>query len=168
MYVWDYGWPRLSSHLFFVWVKSSLRRNGKVIILNCTYKINCYHLLPLQFVGTTALKQLCYALFAFVMSETVASYRLPIEALKSMFLCLNIDPPIVFLTDKHKALRNCLLMSFPESWCLVCIWHINRQVLSHAQDLLWYEVEEGIRNVDVSKEEFQKALERKREEFIDG
>jgi transposase-like protein len=51
-------------------------------------------------------------------------------ALESFKNCFGISPK-VFLTDKEDALRNAISVVFPEAKNLLCIWHINKNILKN-------------------------------------
>jgi len=46
---------------------------------------------------------------------------------------LNLPDPRVVLTDKEKALMNAIEAEFPFTKCMLCIWHVNKNILAKAR-----------------------------------
>ena len=44
--------------------------------------------------------------------------------------------PRVVLTDKEKALMNAIEAEFPFTKCMLCIWHVNKNILAKARAFL--------------------------------
>jgi hypothetical protein len=53
-----------------------------------------------------------------------------LRALECFRECFGIDPE-VFVTDKEDALRNAISVRFPNATNLLCIWHINKNILKN-------------------------------------
>ena len=49
---------------------------------------------------------------------------------------MNLPDPRVVLTDKEKALINAIEAEFPFTKCMLCIWHVNKNILAKARAFL--------------------------------
>jgi len=63
----------------------------------------------------------------FISKEDEPQYHCAIQSFKE---CIGINPK-VFLTDKEDALRNAISVFFLEATNLLCIWHINKNILKN-------------------------------------
>jgi hypothetical protein len=63
----------------------------------------------------------------FISKEDELQYNCVIQSFKN---CFGINPK-EFLMDKEDALRNAISVVFPEAENLLCIWHINKNILKN-------------------------------------
>lgn len=140
-----------------------LRKYNNVLIMDCTYKTNRFRLPLLQIVGVTATNRTFHVAFAFIPEETTFGYTFPIRCLKSLFDRLEIHYPAVFLSDKETALRNTLTTIFPGSARLLCLWHINQNVLAHFARSIRTEVE---RDTALARQQLLNDIQQKRRDLM--
>jgi hypothetical protein len=86
----------------------------------------------LHFVGLSNVGKSFSIAFCFLKSELKSDY---IWALKAFSACFNKCPD-VFVTDYEMALINASYEVFPNTANLLCIWHINKNVLKIADYIL--------------------------------
>ncbi|XP_077221058.1 PKS-NRPS hybrid synthetase cheA-like [Tasmannia lanceolata] len=133
----EYDEGRLT-HLFFAHSKSiTLRRSySNVFVMDCTYKTNKYKMPLLDVVGVTSFNSSFYSCFAFLQKEETEDY---VWALKMFHDMLdNVSKPTVIVTDRELALMRAIQVVFPRAMNLLCVWHIEKNILSkckrHFQD----------------------------------
>lgn len=134
-WTWEYrtdGIGRIT-HLFFAHPRSIelLQQYPEVLLLDCTYKTNKFKMPLLNIVGTTCLGRNFYVAFAFLVKEEEEDYQWAMEQLQGLF----IDPNQlkVAVTDRELALMSSIRSVFPQSQRILCIWHIEKNVLVKAQ-----------------------------------
>lgn len=117
--------------LFFSRASSQtiLKINSEVLLMDCTYKVNRYKMPLLVINGVTALNTTFYVGFAFLASERTADYVWVLTQLKLLYDELDISPPEVILTDCERGLINASRLVFSTTQHLLCIWHIDKNVL---------------------------------------
>ena len=94
--------------------------------MDCTYKTNRYGLPLLNIVGVTATGNSFNIAFAFLQNEKQSCYVWALNAFKS---CVNHEPAVV-VTDRELALMAALSEVFPRVKHLLCVWHINKNILA--------------------------------------
>ena len=123
------------THLFFIEKNTAdiLRKNSEVLLMDCTYKTNKYKLPLLVIVGHTALGTTFYVGFAFLANEREADYQWVLQALHTYLTEMSISFPTVVVTDRDLALINALATVFPLVSHLLCVWHVNKNVLAYCK-----------------------------------
>ena len=126
---------RRVKRLFFVnkHIKEILSKNSEVIIMDCTYKTNKYRMPLLVIMGSTALGTSFYIAFAFLDGEEELDFNWVIEQLKELYSELDLKDPIVIVTDRDLALMNAISINYPNTVNILCVWHINRNVLKNCK-----------------------------------
>jgi hypothetical protein len=107
--------------------------NPDVLLMDCTYRTNKFKLPLLHILGCTPVRTFFSAGFCFMRTETYEDYY---WALASFLDRIGAQHPRVFISDHEKALKNAaseLLHGVPQ---LLCVWHINKNVLTKAM-LVW-------------------------------
>jgi hypothetical protein len=108
-----------------------MRRYGYVLYMDCTYKTNMYQLPLLNVVATTCANTSFTVAFAFLAREKEVDYLWAMQSLKAI---MGEDLPVAtVLTDNEKGLRNALSTTFPEWNQLLCIWHINKNIVTNCK-----------------------------------
>ncbi|XP_077246001.1 protein FAR1-RELATED SEQUENCE 5-like [Tasmannia lanceolata] len=118
------------THLFFSHPNSiALSKSySNVFIMDCTYKTNKYKMPLFDVVGVTSFNTSFYSCFAFLQNEEVEDYRWALEKFNVM---LGDDSqPVVIITDRELALMKAIQVIFPRAANLLCLWHIEKNVLS--------------------------------------
>ncbi len=117
------------SHFFFATPEliSMLRDCPDVLLMDCTYKTNCFGMPLLVIVGVTPLSTTFYAAFVFLRGEKNLYYTWALTELHEVYeKQLNrLAGPATVLTDRDLALTNALAARWPLASHLLCIWHIN-------------------------------------------
>jgi hypothetical protein len=118
-------------HLFFMKQSSKilLKSNHEILVMNCTYKINKYKMSFLIINDQTVLHFNFFVTFCFMIKETSADYFWILQQLKTIYLKLNFSNSIVIITDMKKELMTIISLNFENFSHLLCIWHINKNVL---------------------------------------
>jgi MULE transposase domain len=127
--------------LFFAHPESLLllKRYPEVLLMDCTYKTNRFHMPLLDILGSTGLNRTFFAAFVFLSGETEEDYTSALKMLQKVLQTREIATPEVFVTDKDQGLMNAISYIFPQSHNLLCSWHINKNVLSYERNLGLYE-----------------------------
>ena len=110
-----------------------LMRYHTVLLMDCTYKTNVYNLPLLEVVGVTGEGTTFLAAAVFMAAEREADY---VWALRTLREKLGGRYPAVVLSDRDLAFTNAIAEVFPESTHLLCIWHVNQNVLDKAKKTL--------------------------------
>ncbi|KAJ6126055.1 hypothetical protein N7471_010548 [Penicillium samsonianum] len=126
---------------FFCMHKTSvamLKQNHWVLSMDCTYKTNRYGLPLLDIVGFAATGQTFHVGFAFMRDEHEDTYEVVLSCLAEAYEAARIDPPYpcTILTDKERALYNAITTIFPTTKHMICLWHINMNIMKVARPLL--------------------------------
>ena len=121
--------------LFFVnkHVTEILRKNPDVIVMDCTYKTNKYRMPMLVIMGHTALGTSFYIGFAFLSSDEEEDFVWMLNQLKALYRHLGLQDPCVVVIDRDLALMNAIATVFTQTVILLCLWHINMNVLKHCK-----------------------------------
>jgi transposase-like protein len=80
--------------------------------------------------------QTCYIAFAFIRDEKQSIYEAVLKCLAEAYNRLNLQYPQTILTDKELALINSINTVFPRAQTIICIWHIQMNLLTKARPLL--------------------------------
>ena len=119
-------------NLFFAHQKQMelLLANPDVLLMDCTYRTNRYKLPLLHILGCTNLQTFFSAGFCFLSSETQADYH---WAIANFLLKTGVQLPRVFISDQEEALKIAARLLLPGVPQLLCVWHINKNVQTKAQ-----------------------------------
>jgi hypothetical protein len=125
------------THFFFATPASIelLRDYPEVILMDCTYKTNRFGMPLLVVVGVTPLLTTFYAAFVFLRGEKQEDYEWALSRLHSVYVRQLRKPmgPTTVLTDRDLALSNALVSQWPRTTHILCIWHINKGVLTNCK-----------------------------------
>jgi hypothetical protein len=118
--------------LFFIFAHpESIRlanQYNRVFLLDCTYKTNRYKMPLLHIIGLSPSNLSFSIAFCFMQNEQEESYK---WTLQTFFSWLNPLPfPPVLCTDRDLALLGAIKVIYPKSPHLLCVWHINKNVLA--------------------------------------
>ena len=143
------------TQLFFAFEPSLdlLKMNSDVLFIDCTYKTNKYNMPLCIFNGVSACNKSFYIGFAFLQHEDKDSYHWALRKVLELFRRVGEEEgPKVVLTDKEDALIAGLEQAMPASYHILCVWHINKNILARATKFfpspdeiqswmdLWYKV----------------------------
>jgi hypothetical protein len=124
------------THLFFAHPKSVelFHKFPDVLLLDCTYRTNKFKMLLLNIVGTTCLNRNFHIAFCFLAKEEAGDY---VWALEQLWKLLDDGMRVgVMVTDREIALINACHLVFSEANRLLCTWHVEKNVLTHASEFL--------------------------------
>jgi len=83
----------------------------------------------LHVVGVAPTGQTFSLAFCFLKAEQEEDYLWAMDNLKTVFAEIGIERNI-FVTDRELALISAIAESFPSAHHLLCIWHVNKNVLA--------------------------------------
>ncbi len=106
-----------------------LKCNSKILIMNCIYKINHYKMSLLIIIEITALNIFFFVEFCFMKVEKTANCVWVLKQLKLLYTEFNLSDSTMILIDCKWNLINALQSVFHESSHLLCIWHIDKNIL---------------------------------------
>ena len=109
-------------------------RYSSVLLMDCIYKMNRFHMPLLVVIGRTGLNTTFFISFAFLEEENTTRYIWALTQLKNLFT--NRPFPAVFVTDADLALANAIVILLPECCHLLCLWHIDKNVLAKCKTLI--------------------------------
>ena len=105
-------------------------------MVDATYKTNSIKLPLISIVGTTCTNQTLFSAFALIFSECEMNYLWVISNFKLLLEERSGDLPTVFDTDNDVSLMSAIAETFPSASKLLCSWHVNKNVLIHANKCL--------------------------------
>ncbi len=116
------------THLFFAYKKSLLmyQSNPEVLLIDCTYKTNCFHMHLCSLMGVTGLGSSFFIALAFLRTEQEANYIWVLQQLSASVADFRRHGVVV--TDRDLALMYALAAVFPASKHVLCKWHIKKNV----------------------------------------
>jgi hypothetical protein len=94
-------------------------------VIDCTYKTNKYKLPLLNIVGINFTYSSFNAGFVFLSDETEESYLWALQQFRGILK----SGPAVITTDRELALVRAIETVFPTTINILCIWHINKNIL---------------------------------------
>ncbi len=119
------------NHFFFSKKSSQfiLKANYEVLVMNCIYKTNKYKMSLFIISDQIALHKNFYVVFCFMTKEKQNDYVWVLQQLKRLYAKLKISDSTVLIIDMKKNLMNVCRLIFSVSNHLLCLWHINNNVL---------------------------------------
>ncbi|CAG8795333.1 28997_t:CDS:2, partial [Racocetra persica] len=121
------------THLFFVHSKSItlIKIYNFVLLMDCTYKTNKFKMPLLHIVGITSFNTTFSSCFVFLKSEQEDDYVWALNRVAHIFG--NVPKPKVIVTDHELALMHAIHTVFSKSQNVLCVWHIEKNVLTSYQ-----------------------------------
>nr|XP_043620091.1 PKS-NRPS hybrid synthetase cheA-like [Erigeron canadensis] len=104
---------------------------SNIFLMDCTYKTNKYNMPLLDIIGVSCFNTSFYSGFAFLEKEDEESYAWALSAFKKTVGLGN--QPFVIMTDRELALMNSIKSVFPFAVNLLCVWHIEKNVLANCK-----------------------------------
>ncbi|XP_030445922.2 protein FAR1-RELATED SEQUENCE 5-like [Syzygium oleosum] len=118
------------THLFFSHpISMALTKSfSSVFVMDCTYKTNRYKMPLLDIIGVSCFNTSFYSCFVFLRKEEEEDY---VWALTMFSNILGVDcQPSAIVTDRELALMNAVRIVFPKSANLLCVWHIEKNIVA--------------------------------------
>jgi hypothetical protein len=137
---------RITRRLFFAHPEGLrlFKRYYHVLVIDCTYKTNVYGMPLCNILGMTASNQTFIVAIAFLNNEVEESYNWVLQCLSEL---LNVGCKVTtIVTDRELALMNAIEFVMPSVQTLLCVWHINKNVVAHFRK--WFEGEDFPKVVD--------------------
>lgn len=113
--------------------EKTLKMNHEVLIMDCTYKTNRYKMPLLVITGQTALNTTFYVAFAFLGHENEEYYTWALIQLQLLYRKLGLLDPTAIITDCEPGLLPAMRNLWPTVSHLLCVWHINTNVLTQCR-----------------------------------
>ncbi|POM76693.1 Uncharacterized protein PHPALM_6041 [Phytophthora palmivora] len=126
----------LGSHIYFFAFVPAIniyRDKFGVVLLDGTYKTNRYGLPLLNIIGTTAMNTTIHIANVFIRQEEQQDYVWALQQLQNLISRHDIQLLQVFYSDAELVLINVVEVIFPGIPHLLCIWHIIKNVETHAR-----------------------------------
>ncbi|KAI0995297.1 hypothetical protein K3495_g12885 [Podosphaera aphanis] len=120
------------THLFFSCSQSVelLRRYPYTLVIDCICKTNRFKMPLLHIIGTTSFNTSFSVAFAFLRHEREHDYQWAFENIISLF---SDRLPLTITTDRELALMNSIETLLPNMAHLLCVWHIQKNVLNNCR-----------------------------------
>lgn len=87
----------------------------------------------LNIVGINTLYKIFYMGFCFISGEDIEYFTFVLENFHAIYDQLRLDNSRTFIMGKDEALMNATKMIFPSADLMICIWHINNNILTKAK-----------------------------------
>lgn len=118
------------TRLFFSHTQSLqlAQRFSNVFLLDCTYKTNRFKILLLNIVGLDCSFVSFNAGFVFLREEKEADYDWALNAFARF-----VPSCSVLVTDRELALMNAIEKVYPDAKNILCLWHINKNILANCR-----------------------------------
>jgi hypothetical protein len=129
----------------------------EILLADATYRTNRYNMPLLHFMGVTPLESSFSIAFCFLSAEDEVQYKAAIRAFKTCVWGSLPAPIEAILTDDERSLKKAFALHFPHVPQLLCVWHVNKNLLVKAQKT-W--------RVDSRDDELNKENEKLRKEFM--
>lgn len=117
-----------------------LKLNYEVLLMDCTYKTNVYRMPLCILNGVTGLNTTFYVGFCFLTKEGCEDYVWVLNCYKNLIESIDVPDPTVYITDSESGLIPAIPHVFPQKKHLLCLWHINKNVLINCRP--WFEGED--------------------------
>nr|XP_043616205.1 protein FAR1-RELATED SEQUENCE 5-like [Erigeron canadensis] len=104
---------------------------SSTFVMDCTYKTNKYNMPLLDIIGISCFSTTFYSGFVFLEKEDEENYVWALSAFKKILGQGNL--PSVIMTDRELALMNGIKNEFPATTNLLCVWHIEKNVLANCK-----------------------------------
>ncbi|XP_047165133.1 uncharacterized protein LOC124834478 [Vigna umbellata] len=98
-----------------------------VFLMDSTYKTNRNRLPLLEIVGMTSIGLNFSTTFSFLSTKLESNFTWALEKMKGLFLTSEGGPKVI-VTDRDLALMNAIANVFPESYKMLCQFHILKNV----------------------------------------
>lgn len=132
--------PETSRLRYLIWAHPGMltfyRAHPDVLIMNCTFKTNCYNLPLLNIIAKSAMNTVIPVAQCWLHGECQGDFAWAFERLREMLSENGVTMPRVIITDRDLACLNALACAFPDILSLLCRWNTNRNVLAKARLVL--------------------------------
>ena len=126
-----------------------LKENFYVLTMNCTYKTNRYKMFLLNIIKNMFLNKTFYVEFCFLNDEKKKNYDWVLKCLRLIFKTFIFENSRVILMNYDKSFLNVIDQIFFEIIDMICIWHINQNVIKIMKFLIKRDIQTA--NFDIQK-----------------
>ncbi|CAG8486596.1 16233_t:CDS:2, partial [Acaulospora morrowiae] len=121
-------------HLFFAHPISIVltKTYSSVLLMDCTYKTNKFRMPLFHIIDMTSFNTTFSSCFAFLKSEQEEDYEWALIHVARIFK--EISKPQVIISDRNQALMHAIRTIFPESQNFLCVWHIEKNILTNCHN----------------------------------
>jgi MULE transposase domain len=109
------------------------KKHPDVILIDCTYKTNRFHMPLLNICSVTGNKKTVQIALCFMSGEKESDYKWAVNCFQDLISENSIEQPLSIVTDRELALMNCLDEIFLDSTHLLCTWHVNMNILANCR-----------------------------------
>src|SRR6266536_325898 len=126
------------SHLFIAHDKhiDFLMENSEVLITDLIYKINMFQMPLVNVIGMTGTNRNFFAGSMFIPGERYEDYILVFFAIRKLYDVYELRYLLIFVTDACPAEIAAMERVFPGVNHILCIWHINCNILAKLKSLI--------------------------------
>lgn len=110
-----------------------LKANPKILVMNCIYKINRFKMPLLIIEEQIALHTIFYIVFCFMNEKKTEFYIWAMNRLKALYTQLELSSSSTAIIDMKRGLMTAIKLIFLNTSHLLCIWHINKNVLANCK-----------------------------------
>lgn len=111
-----------------------LKDNYDFLMADCTYSTNRFGMKLLDIVGVTKLNSTFFVGFCLLAAEEKESFSWALRCLKEIYSgVIHTLGPLTVMTDRQLSLINALQEVFPASRHLLCIWHVEKNILKNCK-----------------------------------
>jgi hypothetical protein len=112
-----------------------LARNPDVLLMDATYKTNRFNMLLVNTVGINNCNRTFFISFAFMSSETNVDYKWSTQCNLELYQLHvpTVDGSSIIATNAEQALITAVHKKFPQATALLCLWHVQKNVLKHCK-----------------------------------
>ena len=129
------GYEQLT-HLFFAFEQllDLLEMYLDILFIDRTYKTKKYNMPLCIFNGITACNKSFYIGFAFLHYKDKDSYHWMLSRIHELYTHIGQEegPEVILSTDNEDAVIASLKEVMPSSHHMLCIWHINKNIMAQA------------------------------------
>ncbi|XP_071740660.1 protein FAR1-RELATED SEQUENCE 5-like [Rutidosis leptorrhynchoides] len=104
---------------------------SNIFVMDYTYKTNKYNMPLLDIVGVSCFNSSFYSGFSFLDREDEENYTWALNVFNDIIGHEN--HPLVIMTDRELALMNAISNVFPSTTNLLCVWHIEKNVVANCK-----------------------------------
>ena len=101
------------------------------LIMDCTYKTNKFKLPLFMMCGIISMNTTFYVAFSFQLQEEEADYWFSFTELQNLYVNLDLPDFKIIITDTDSALMNAISIVFTQTANFLCLWHINKNILTY-------------------------------------
>jgi hypothetical protein len=115
-----------------------LKYNYDLLIMDCTYNTNRFKMKLFDIVGVSKLNRTFYAAFCLLKREDSETFKWALQCLGHLYgEFIPADFPTTVITDRDLALIDALKEVFPNTARLLCIWHIEKNLVKHCKPCIF-------------------------------